>query len=81
VEIRAHLQPGSNRRINAVKEWLETLPQDLPVLLIVPGEGLTSRELRRVRGDRKAAIELLVWDRDANSLIAALRSILHADAR
>jgi hypothetical protein len=81
VEIRAQLQPGSTRQIDAVKEWLETLPPDLPVLLVVLGEGLTSRELHRVQGVRKAAIESLAWDRDANSLIAVLRSLLEANGR
>lgn len=75
VEVRARLRPGLNAQIAALREWLGALPPGVPVLLVVPGDGLTVGELRRLRGSREGPLELLQWDRDAESLIPVLRSM------
>jgi hypothetical protein len=78
VEVRARLQPGSHGQIEAVRDWLKALPSDLPVLLVMLGEGLTGRELRRIRDSHDGAVEVLLWDRDADALIMILRELLEA---
>jgi hypothetical protein len=76
VEVRARLQPGSQRQVMALRDWLQKMPSDLPVLLVAPGEGLNAGELNKVRNRREGAIELLSWDWDADSLITTLRGLL-----
>jgi hypothetical protein len=79
VEVRARLQPGSQAQSMALRNWLQELPFDLPVLLVVPGEGLSSSELNTLRNRREGAIELLSWDTDADSLITMVRGLLVSD--
>lgn len=76
VEVRARLQPASQGQVIALRDWLQKMPSDLPVLLVAPGEGLNAGELNEVRNRRKGAIELLAWDWDADSLITTLRGLL-----
>jgi hypothetical protein len=75
VEVRARLQPGARGQIDAVVAWLSALPQPLPVLLVMLGDGLTTRELRRIRDAHGGAVELLLWDRDSGELIVAVREL------
>lgn len=60
----------------ALRNWLQELPSDLPVLLVVAGHGLSSSELNELRSRREGAIELLSWDTDADSLITMIRGLL-----
>lgn len=76
VEVRARLQPGAAGQIKAVREWMRALPSDLPILLIMLGDGLTPRELQQISEGHDASVELLQWDRYASSLITMLRDLL-----
>lgn len=76
VEVRARLQPGTPAQFTSLRNWLHELPSDLPVLLVVPGEGLSRRELNELRNRREGAIGLLSWDTDADSLITVVRGLL-----
>jgi len=76
VEVRARLQPGASGQIQAVHEWMKALPPDIPVLLIMLGEGLTPRELEQVCDSHMGPVALLEWDRDADSLIRELSALL-----
>ena len=76
VEVRARLQPGARAQIDAVLEWLRALPPDLPVLLVILGDGLTARELQRIRVVRPGRVELLLWDHDSDELIVAVRELM-----
>lgn len=79
VEIRARLRPGSDLQIEAVREWLAALPPQLPVMLVMLGEGLTERELRWMCSGHEGPVEVLLWDRDASDLIVTLRELLERD--
>lgn len=76
VEVRARLRSGAQGQIEAVREWLAALQADLPVLLVMLGERLSDRELGLLRAGREAAVELLLWDREEDALIMALRDLL-----
>ena len=76
VEIRARLRPGADGQIEAVREWLAALPPQLPVLLVMLGERLTDRELRWICSGHEGAVELLLWDREANELIVTVRDLM-----
>jgi hypothetical protein len=76
VEVRARLQPGSQGQVEVVADWLRALPPDLPVLIVMLGEGLTARELRQIGDGHEAAVEVLQWDLDADALIVVLRELL-----
>jgi hypothetical protein len=76
VEVRARLQPGASGQIQAVREWMKALPPDIPILLIMLGEGLTPREIEQMCGGHRGPVELLEWDRDADSLIRDLGELL-----
>jgi hypothetical protein len=78
VEVRARLQPTVPGQIDAVREWMKALPFDLPVLLIMLGEGLTARQLEQIRDGHGAPVELLLWDSEAKSLIGVLNNLLGA---
>src|SRR6266516_1569920 len=81
VEIRARLQPGARTQIAALQDWLAVLPSDLPILLVVLGDGLTSRELQHLTMNRGGTVEMLRWDREAASLITTLHELLIHSAR
>jgi hypothetical protein len=76
VEVRARLQPRSHGQVDDVAKWLRALPPDLPVLIVMLGEGLTARELRQIGDGHDAGVEVLQWDRDADALIVVLRELL-----
>jgi len=76
VEVRARLQPGAAGQIKAVREWLKALPADLPILLIMLGDGLTPREIRQISEGHEATVEVLQWDVAANALITVLRDLM-----
>jgi hypothetical protein len=76
VEVRARLEPSSSGQVRAVEGLLMGLPPDLPVLLVVLGEGLSGRQLREFRQLRPGPVELLQWDRDSTELISTLRDLL-----
>jgi hypothetical protein len=76
VEVRARLEPSSPGQVRAVEGLLIELPPDLPVLLVVLGEGLSGRQLRELRQLRPGPVELLQWDRDSTELISTLRDLL-----
>jgi len=76
LEVRARLQPGADGQIDAVREWLEALPSDLPVLLVMLGERLLRSELERIRSAHEGIVEVLLWDKEASSLIPMLRGLL-----
>ncbi len=76
VEARALVHPGALGQIAVLREWLEALPSDLPVLLVVRGEGLSSRQTREFRESREGSFEILQWDRESTSLISMLRALL-----
>jgi hypothetical protein len=78
VEVRARLQPTVSGQIDAVREWMKALPHELPVLLVMLGEGLTARQLGQIRDGHAAPVELLLWDSDAKSFISALNNLLGA---
>ena len=76
VEVRARLQRGAVGQVEAVCKWMKGLPSDLPILLIMLGEGLTGHELRRITEGHRAPVEILEWDQEANSFIRVLRGLL-----
>lgn len=76
VEVRARLQPGATGQTEALRAWILALPVDLPVLLIMLGDGLSARERRQVAGDRAGALRVLQWDLEAGKLIPELRRLL-----
>jgi hypothetical protein len=76
VEVRARLQPGVAFQIKAVREWMRALPPDLPVLLIMLGDGLAPRELQQISEGHEAFVEVLQWDRNAGSLVTMLSDLL-----
>jgi hypothetical protein len=76
VEVRARLQPGAAGQIEAVRTWMSALPADLPVLLVMLGEGLSPRERQEISDGRLGPVELLEWDKYSGSLIPVLRDLL-----
>ena len=76
LEVRARLQPHADGQIDAVREWLDALPSYLPVLLVMLGERLLKSELERIRSGHEGTVEVLLWDKEANSLITILRGLL-----
>jgi hypothetical protein len=76
VEVRARLEPSSPGQVWAVERLLKSLPPDLPVLLVVLGEGLSGRQLREFRQLRPGPVELLQWDRDSREFVSTLRDLL-----
>lgn len=76
VEVRARLEPSSSGQVGAVERLLKGLPPDLPVLLVVLGEGLSGRQLREFRHLRSGPVELLQWDRDSGEFVSTLRDLL-----
>jgi hypothetical protein len=76
VEVRARLRPGADDQVEAVRELLDALPPDLPVLLVMLGERLTDRELRWMCSGHQGLVELLLWDRESAQLIMTLRELL-----
>jgi hypothetical protein len=80
VEVRARLQPGARGQIAAIREWTKALPSDLPILLVMLGEGLTERQISQIRDNHDGAVELLLWDRQADLLIPVLSDLLGARA-
>jgi hypothetical protein len=76
VEVRARLQPGASGQIQAVHEWMKALPPDIPILLIMLGQGLAPRELEQMCDGHMGAVQVLEWDRDADLLIRELSGVL-----
>jgi hypothetical protein len=76
VEVKARLEPSSPGQVRAVERLLKGLPPELPVLLVVLGEGLSGRQLREFRQFRPGPVELLQWDRDSSELVSTLRDLL-----
>ena len=81
VEVRARLEPSSPGQVRAVERLRTGLPADLPVLLVVLGEGLSGRQLRELRQLRPGSVELLQWDRDSGELVNTLRDLLKGSQR
>jgi hypothetical protein len=76
VEVRARLQPTESGQIEAVRQWMKALPSDLPILLIMLGKRLSTRQLQEICEGHTGPVELLEWDRDADSLIKVLGGLL-----
>lgn len=80
MEVRARLQPESHVQFEDVQAWLAALPEAVPVMIVMLGDGLTGRQQRRLREVHSGPVELLLWDRDADFLIPALQGMLRAAA-
>jgi hypothetical protein len=76
VEVRARLQQGAPGQIESVRSWVEALPPDLPILLVMLGDGLTVREQQLIEGGREGSLRILLWDLEADRLMPELRRLL-----
>jgi len=55
---------------------MRALPADLPILLVMLGEGLGIREQQLIAGGRSGALRILLWDLEADRLMPELRRLL-----
>jgi hypothetical protein len=78
VEIKSRLRPNSSIQFMGVARLVSTLPNDLALVLVVAGLGLSNRQLDKLRAHRVGKIHLVRWDEDHESFGRILRVALGA---
>jgi len=74
VEVRARVGPGATGAVRETHEWLQRVPSDLPVLLIVPAEPTASPDWRDVLS--RPRLVVLPWDEQSDKLVGKLTTLL-----
>ncbi len=64
VEVRARLDPKASKEFQAVVRLVNSLPPELPLILVAPGAGITPRQLAELNGARSGALEIVRWDEE-----------------
>jgi hypothetical protein len=76
VEVRTRVHPGADGQVDSLRRWLSAVPNQLPVVLVLLGNGLNDRLMRQVRGDHLGEIKVLLWDNESDSLINEIDELL-----
>jgi hypothetical protein len=76
VEVRARVGPGGTAAVRGAREWLQSLPLHLPVLLIVPAEPTPSLDWQAVI--QRPGLTVLFWDEHSDQLTDVLTSMLNS---
>lgn len=74
VEVRARVTRSAGDELAALRDWLNALPADVPVMLIMLGEALGDHELPPQH--RRHRIAVLSWDEQPDQLITTLGELL-----
>jgi hypothetical protein len=77
VEVRARVGPGGTAAVRGTREWLQSLPLHLPVLLIVPAEPTPSPDWQAIA--QRPGLTVLYWDEHSDQLADRLTSMLNDD--
>jgi hypothetical protein len=76
VEVRTKVHPGADGQVDSLRRWLSAVPKQLPVVLVLLGNGLNDRLMRQVRGDHLGEVKVLLWDNESSSLIDEIDEVL-----
>jgi hypothetical protein len=76
VEVRARLLTNDDEQLRALREWLDALAGDFPILLVLPGRRGAARHLSLGRLTRGRPVEILYWDDEASRLIPTVEQLL-----
>jgi hypothetical protein len=74
VEVRARINEDS-AQLRALELWLEALPDNIPVLLVIPNGKSVNRHLSKILDRSARPVEVLSWDDQADQLISAIRKL------
>jgi hypothetical protein len=74
VEIRARISEDA-AQLRALELWLEALPDNIPVLLVIPSGRSVNRHISKILDRSTRPVEVLSWDDQADQLIFAIRKL------
>jgi uncharacterized protein YneF (UPF0154 family) len=74
VEVRARLDEDS-AQLRALELWLEAVPENIPVLLVIPNSRAVNRRLWRILERSTRHVQVLSWDDEATQLISAIQKL------
>lgn len=75
VEVRARLKENNRAQLQALELWLETLPENRPVLLVIPNGRSASRRLGRILERSDRLVKVLSWDDEADQFISTIKKL------
>jgi hypothetical protein len=64
VEVRSRVRPEAVVEVTAVQALVRSLPENLPVVLVVAGRGLTPEQVLELRQGRTGTVHVVRWDSD-----------------
>ncbi len=74
VEVRSRIGPGATNAVEDASEWLQGIPVDAPVLLVVPVEPTVTPDWQKIRS--RPGLTVLPWDEEYHQLSAILSTML-----